>query len=134
MKKILITGANSFVGTSIERWLMREPNNYQVDTVDTMNGVWKQADFSKYDAVFHVAGIAQVDPKPEMAPLYYKVNRDLTVEIAPHAKECGVKQVVFMSSRIVYLASKAVKGDVTKRDTTGRYGGDRKILRKEVSS
>ncbi len=36
MKKILITGANSFVGTSIERWLMREPNNYQVDTVDTM--------------------------------------------------------------------------------------------------
>ena len=34
MKKILITGANSFVGTSIERWLMRDPNNYKVDTVD----------------------------------------------------------------------------------------------------
>ena len=130
MKKILITGANSFVGTSIERWLMREPNNYQVDTVDTMNGVWIQADFSKYDAVFHVAGIAHVDPKPEMAPLYYKVNRDLTIEIAKHAKECGVKQFVFMSSRIVYHASKSLKGDVTKRDTKPNpndFYGDSKL-------
>lgn len=79
MKKILITGANSFVGTSIERWLMREPDSYKVDTVDTLNDVWKQADFSQYDVVFHVAGIAHVDPKPDMAPLYYKVNRDLTI-------------------------------------------------------
>lgn len=130
MKKILITGANSFVGTSIERWLMRDPNNYKVDTVDTMNGVWKQADFSKYDAVFHVAGIAHVDPKPEMAPLYYKVNRDLTIEIAKHAKECGVKQFLFMSSRIVYHASKSLKGDVTKRDTKPNpndFYGDSKL-------
>ena len=77
MKKILITGAGSFVGTSIEKWLQRNPNDFSVDTVDTMNDAWKQADHSKFDVVFHVAGIAHVDPKPEMAPLYYKVNRDL---------------------------------------------------------
>lgn len=62
-----------------------------------MNDVWKKADFKKYDAVFYVAGIAHVDPKPEMAPLYYKVNRDLTIEIAKWAKKVGVKQFVFMS-------------------------------------
>lgn len=112
MKKILITGANSFVGTNIEKWLQKEPGTFQVDTVDTMNDVWKQADFTKYDSVFHVAGIAHVDPKPEMAPLYYKVNRDLTVEIAKWAKERGVKQFIFMSSGIVYKASKSLKGDV----------------------
>ena len=130
MKKILITGANSFVGTSIERWLMREPDSYKVDTVDTMNDVWKQADFSQYDVVFHVAGIAHVDPKPDMAPLYYKVNRDLTIKIAKHAKECGVKQFVFMSSRIVYHASKSLKGDVTMRDTKPNpndFYGDSKL-------
>ncbi len=70
MKKVLITGANSFVGTSIEKWLMKEPEQFRVDTVDTMNDAWKQADFTKYDTVFHVAGIAHVAPKPEMAPLY----------------------------------------------------------------
>ena len=50
MKKVLITGANSFVGTSIEKWLMKTPEEFQVDTVDTMNGVWKTTDFTKYDA------------------------------------------------------------------------------------
>ena len=37
MKRVLITGANSFVGTNIEQWLMKSPEDFQVDTVDTMN-------------------------------------------------------------------------------------------------
>lgn len=130
MKKVLVTGANSFVGTSVERWLMREPDKFQVDTVDTMDGVWKQADFSKYDAVFHVAGIAHVDPKPEMAPLYYKVNRDLAIEVAKWAKSHGVKQFIYMSSKIVYHASKSLKGDVVTKDTMPNpndFYGDSKL-------
>ena len=117
MKRVLITGANSFVGTNIEKWLMKTPENFQVDTVDTMNDAWKKADYSKYDAVFHVAGIAHVAPKPEMAPLYYKINRDLTVEVAKWAKEHGVKQFIYMSSGIVYMASKSLKGDIKTKDT-----------------
>lgn len=117
MKKILITGAHSFIGTSVEQWLLSNKGAYSVDTVDTMNDAWKQADFTQYDVVFHVAGIAHVDPKPEMAPLYYKVNRDLTIEIARHAKQAGVKQFVFMSSQIVYHASKSLKGTVIDKNT-----------------
>ena len=130
MKKVLITGANSFVGTNIEKWLLKTPELFQVETVDTMNDVWKQADFTKYDAVFHVAGIAHVAPKPEMAPLYYKVNRDLTIEIAKYAKEHGVKQFIFMSSGIVYKASKSLKGDVKTKDTQPQpndFYGDSKL-------
>ena len=130
MKSVLITGANSFVGTNIEKWLLKEPENFQVDTVDTMNNVWKHADFTKYDSVFHVAGIAHVDPKPEMAPLYYKVNRDLAIEVAKHAKECGVKQFIYMSSRIVYRASKTLKGNVTTPETQPEpndFYGDSKL-------
>lgn len=109
---------------------MRTPDQFKVDTVDTMNDAWKLADFTKYDAVFHVAGIAHVDPKPEMAPLYYKVNRDLTVEIAKWAKEHGVKQFIFMSSRIVYHVSRSLKGDVTTRDSRpspNDFYGDSKL-------
>ena len=130
MKCILITGANSFVGTNIERWLMRQPDCYQVDTVDTMNDAWKQADFSRYDVVFHVAGIAHVDPKPEMAPLYYKVNRDLAIEVAKCARDKGVKQFIYMSSGIVYKASKSLKGDVRTPDTLPNpndFYGDSKL-------
>ncbi len=130
MKTVLITGANSFVGTRIEQWLKQFPEKYQVDTVDTMNNIWKQADFSKYNVIFHVAGIAHVDPKPEMAPLYYKVNRDLAIEVAKCAKKNGVKQFIYMSSRIVYHASKALKGDVTTPDTKPNpndFYGDSKL-------
>lgn len=127
---ILITGADSFIGTSVERWLMTRPESYQVDTVDTMNDAWRKADFSKYDIVFHVAGIAHVDPKPEMAPMYYKVNRDLTIEIARYAKGKGVKQFIFMSSMIVYHASKSLKGtkiDEKTKPAPNDFYGDSKL-------
>ena len=130
MQRILITGAGSFIGQSVERWLMQTPEDFKVDTVDTMNDLWKNVDFSQYDVLFHVAGIAHVDPKPEMAPLYYKVNRDLTIEIARFAKEHGVKQFIFMSSRIVYHASKSIKGNVTYLDTKPEpndFYGDSKL-------
>lgn len=126
MKRVLITGANSFVGSNIEKWLLKTPGEFEVDTVDTMKEAWKQADYTKYDAVFHVAGIAHVDPKPEMAPLYYKVNRDLAIEVARWAKEHGVKQFIYMSSGIVYKASKSLKGDIktpeTKPEPNDFYG------------
>lgn len=130
MIRVLITGANSYIGVSVERWLMKTPEQFHVDTVDTMNNAWRQANFSQYDVVFHVAGIAHVNPKPEMAPLYYKVNRDLTVEIARHAKECGVRQFMFMSSKIVYQSSKDLKEHVVTLRTEPKpndFYGDSKL-------
>lgn len=137
MKHILITGAKSFVGTSIERYLLAHNNSnstaeplYIIDTVDTINNAWKQVDYTKYDTVFHVAGIAHVDPKPEMAPLYYQVNRDLAIEVAKYAKDHGVKQFIYMSSKIVYHASKSLKGDVVTKNTIPNpndFYGDSKL-------
>ena len=109
MKRILITGKNSYIGTSLENWLLREPEKYYVDTVSTRDDAWKKKDFSKFDVVFHVAGIAHVSSDPKMEDLYYKVNRDLTIETAKKAKAEGVKQFVFMSSIIVYGDSSSNK-------------------------
>lgn len=102
LKKILITGANSYIGTSFEKWLQKWPNDYSIDTIDMKDGYWERKDFSKYDVVFHVAGIAHVSTDPNMEDLYYKVNRDLTIETAMKAKADGSRQFVFMSSIIVY--------------------------------
>ena len=55
MKKILITGAHSYIGTSVADYLARWPEKYAVDTLSVRGEKWKQADFSGYDAVFHVA-------------------------------------------------------------------------------
>lgn len=102
MKRILITGKNSYVGTKFMEWVSQWPDEYQVDAISVRGEGWKLHDFNGYDSVLHVAGIAHVSSDPKMEGLYYQVNRDLTIEIAKHAKNNGVRHFVFMSSIIVY--------------------------------
>ena len=121
MKKILITGANSYIGTSFEKYMAQWSEKYQVETVDMIDGTWREKDFSSYDVVYHVAGIAHSDSgkiSPEKAKLYYAVNTDLTIETAEKAKAEGVKQFIFMSSAIVYGESAPIgKIKVITKDT-----------------
>jgi len=129
MKHILITGKDSYIGSSFERWMSQWQNDYQIDTLDT-KGDWQTHDFSPYDVVFHVAGIAHVDAKADMETLYYQVNRDLTIEAAKKAKAEGVKQFIFMSSIIVYGdSSKLGEKRVITKDTiptpTNFYGNSK---------
>ena len=106
MKKVLITGANSYIGTGFETYAKEKyPTKFEIDTIDMKDGSWKEKDFSGYDAVFHVAGIAHADVgnvSEETKKLYYAVNTDLAIETCAKAKKDGVKQFVFMSSAIVY--------------------------------
>ena len=102
MKKILITGAGSCVGICFEKWMSQWPEKYHIETLDMTNDNWRQFDFSGFDVVYHVSGIAHVTLDPSMEALFYRVNRDLTIETATVAKNAGVKQFIFMSSGIVY--------------------------------
>lgn len=132
MKRILITGAGSYIGMSVEKWLMKPEfaGMYQVDTVDMRGDAWKEKDFSGYDVVFHVAGIAHADigkVTEEQKKLYYRVNCDLAVETAEKAKKSGVKQFIYMSSIIVYgegtsIRKKRVITKDTKPSPSNFYG------------
>jgi UDP-glucose 4-epimerase len=106
MKKILITGAGSYIGSSFESYVKTHYSEaFTVDTVDMLDSAWRETSFAGYDSVFHVAGIAHSDNgriSPEKEKLYYAVNTDLTVEVAKKAKDDGVSQFIFMSSAIVY--------------------------------
>ncbi len=135
MKRILITGANSYIGVSFENYIKTNfTKDYSVDTVDMIDGTWREKDFSEYDAVFHVAGIAHADVghvSEERKALYYKINTDLTVETAQKAKKDGVKQFIFMSSAIVYGESAPIsKSKVITKDTLpspANFYGDSKL-------
>ena len=126
MKRVLITGAGSYIGTKVENWLKQYPEEFQVDAVDTIDGHWKKADFSKYDVVYNVAGIAHVKAAAGEGPLYYAINRDMVIDIAKAAKEAGVKQFIHMSSMIVYKEVKTLDGKQIHKDTVpmpnGFYG------------
>lgn len=122
MKKILITGANSYIGTSFEKYIAENfSSEYQIDTIDMIGDAWRQTSFSGYDAIFHVAGIAHSDTgkiSEEKARLYYSVNTDLAVETAEKAKNENVKQFIYMSSAIVYGDSAPIgKTKLITKDT-----------------
>ncbi len=129
MRKILITGAGSFIGTSFENYIKKHANHdeYEISVMDTLTGklvggesedIWN---FDGYDVVFHVAGIAHADVgkvTEEGKELYRKVNTELAIETAKKAKAAGVKQFIFMSSAIVYGASSPIgKEKIITKDT-----------------
>ena len=137
MKKILITGARSYIGTSFEEWMKQFGNDYQIDTLDMRDPNWKEYDFSVYDSVFHVAGIAHADVanvSEETKQLYYQVNTELTIETAKYYKKArkGKEALfIFMSSIIIYGEETNInKKRVITKDTSpnpSNFYGDSKL-------
>lgn len=105
MKKILITGANSYIGTSFENYMSAWSDDYQIDTVDMIGEGWHSQSFIGYDSVFHVAGIAHISTKrldQQTRERYWNTNALLPVQVAKKAKAEGVGQFIFLSSMSVY--------------------------------
>ena len=102
MKRVLITGAKSYIGEAVKDYLMATPDSYDVHIKDTMGWEPQASDFEGYDVVFNVAGIAHIKETSENRHLYYDVNRDLVIKIAKSAKDAGVKQFILLSTMSVY--------------------------------
>ena len=124
LKKVLITGAGSYIGGRVEEWLLAKQEGIEVTVYDTMDKDFLQKSFHGFDTIFHVAGIAHVSADPKKEPLYYKVNCDLAVDTARKAKEDGVSQFIFMSSIIVYgnEGQKGLINQYTREKPVDFYG------------
>lgn len=134
MKKILVTGANSYIGTSFEKYIAEHfPSEYIVDTVDMIGDSWKEKDFSGYDAVFHVAGIVHQKENKNNSELYYAINRDLAVEVARKAKSCGVEQFIFLSTMSVYGLDKGIITEFTVPKPKNNYGKSKLQAEQELA-
>ncbi|HEL2146017.1 TPA: NAD-dependent epimerase/dehydratase family protein [Streptococcus suis] len=129
MKRVLITGANSYIGTSFEKYVLEKGIDFEIDTLDLLEPNWKDYDFSGYDSVFHVAGIAHFSKDESKKELYYKVNTELTEHVAKIAKQAGVGQFIFMSSIIVYGDSTSGERVITKdtQPAPSDFYGDSKL-------
>ena len=138
MKTVLITGANSYIGTSFEAYVKEHySTELEVHTIDMIDGSWRSTPFTTidestgeqvlYDIIFHVAGLAHADVghvDQATKDKYYKINTDLAVETCQKAKDEGVGQFVFMSSMIVYGNQEHI--DKTTRPHPSNFYGDSK--------
>lgn len=135
MKKILITGANSYIGTSFESYIKKNcPDEYIIETIDMIDGSWRDKNFSGYDSVFHVAGVAHQKETKKNAQLYYEVNRDLAIETAQKAKREGVSQFIFLSSMSVYGVETGVITKKTEPKPKSNYGNSKLQAEQCISS
>lgn len=122
MKRILITGVNSYVGNSLAKWLGKNPHEYLIDMISLKDDNWREKNFFVYDVIVHVAGIAHQKETKENAHLYYEVNRDLAYEVAKKAKAESVGQLIFLSSMSVYGLDSGVIDENTPLNPKSNYG------------
>lgn len=102
MKRVLVTGEHGYIGTEFYKWTKLNSPQISIDFINVKTNSWKEKNFSGYDVVLHLAGIAHSSRNPKLKDLYYKVNRDLTFDLAKKSKNDNVNQFIFMSSIIVY--------------------------------
>ena len=133
MKKILITGANGFIGNSLYKTLLKAGRscigtvrstdlgssnvNIEYIIVDNieLSTNWKIA-LKGVDCVIHCAGRAHIMKKIDAneKKFFNSVNVDGTKQLAEQAAESGVK-------RLVFLSSIKVNGEVTQEKEIFRY-------------
>lgn len=127
MKKVLVVGANSYIGKKFKEYIdINCTDEIIADMVSASDGSWEKADFSNYDVVVHLAAIVHRKEKKKLESLYYKVNHRLAVNVAIKAKQSKVKQFIFMSTAAVYgsYVSYITKGTIPNPDT---YYGKSKL-------
>ena len=110
--KILVTGANGFLGRNLCSKLQRQDHvviQVEVGSIDK-NTDWSVA-LHKVDIVIHLAARVHVMDETSTDPQleFCKVNVDGTLHLAQQAVNAGVKRFIFISSI-------GVNGNVTAKD------------------
>ena len=126
-KRVLVVGANSYIGGSFARYA---GGRLCIDIVDSYEG-WKAATFHKYDSVLMVAGLAHLkwNRKQQEAnkDRYFAVNCDLAVAVAEKARAGGAGQFIYLSSMAVYgLAEGEITADTIALPRARDYYGQSK--------
>lgn len=106
MKRILILGASSYIGTSFQNYIKENyTDDFVIDCISLRGDAWRSMDWSGYDSILNVTGKAHADigslteaEKQE----YYTVNCELACQALEKAIRDGAGQYIYMSSIIVY--------------------------------
>ena len=123
--KILVTGAAGFIGSHLVDQLLIDKHevvgidNLSVGNIKNLesafsNGLFKfisadvrfnnQLELPEYqfDAILHLAALADIVPSIDNPEIYFQTNVDGTFNVMQYAKKVGVKKVIYIASSSCY--------------------------------
>jgi nucleoside-diphosphate-sugar epimerase len=115
-KKVCITGASGFVGRNLKSYL--NADEWVVTGISLRDPNWKmRIHEASANTIIHLAGKAHDTSSHIMAKDYYKINRDLTIEVFDLFLQSDVNDFFYFSS--VKAVADSVKG-VLVEDIKGK--------------
>ena len=133
MKHILILGKNGYIASALKKWLGKYKDLYQTDTLSVRDEKWKDVDFSRYDTVCCLIGLAHQKETQKNAEMYFEVNFRLVLEVANKAKNDGVGQFILLSSMSVYGDHQGAITEETILCPNTNYGKSKLLAEKAIS-
>ncbi|MBT2622935.1 NAD-dependent epimerase/dehydratase family protein [Chryseobacterium sp. ISL-6] len=112
---VIITGASGFVGKNLTEYLRQKDN--QIISLSLRNEDWKSDFPANADAVIHLAGKAHDTSNTSDDNEYYKINRDLTIELFNEFLNSEINQFFYFSSvkaaadRVEHILTEEVDAD-----------------------
>ncbi len=126
--KVILTGENSYIGNRACELL--KSFGHEAKCVSVRNGI-DDLDLKGVDAVVHCAALVHKNKK-ESVGRYYKVNYELTGELAELAKDSGVKHFVYLSTMAVYGDEAEEIGNKTPLRPSTPYGKSKQKAEKAI--
>lgn len=118
MKKILVTGKTGAVASAFQDYLtVNFPSTYHIDKISVKNNDYTNIEFSDYDAIFHCAGIVDINKYSHED--FEEINITLTKKLFKKAIDSNMKEFVFLSSMAVFgsYGSDCYKGGIIDERT-----------------
>lgn len=133
MKNILVLGNDGYIGSHVEAWL-KKYKDLNVRGICIKNDVWKNTDFQGVDAIVDTVGIAHIQPKKKLKPIFYSINTDLTIALCEKAKREGVGQFIFLSSMNVFGDHCGIIRSTERPKPSGFYGDSKLKADNEIQA
>jgi len=92
----MITGASGFVGQNLSKYLKQ--NKHIVQSLSLRNEHWENQLNPKADAIIHLAGKAHDTSNISAEDEYFKINRDLTINLYQLFLNSEIKDFFYFSS------------------------------------
>lgn len=115
--KITITGASGFVGQNLQRYLTDK--RYEVKKLSLRDANWQNRIEQDVAAIVHLAGKAHDTANTSADEEYFKVNRDLTIELFNLFLQSNTKDFFYFSS--VKAVADTVEGVLTEDEPANPY-------------